>query len=303
MFLKEIALKHADEPMEAWDPLTQTFVPASFMARIDLTDRFLSNFNKPTRRRMLFADNNTVFPESRTFRHPGTKDVYLLGTTRQDALGGNPYLGLTILQLVTDVPGGSAGLTTFTRKVPMGPPSDPGWLVDTEYAKAYMDTEFLTSTDEVGTTDLRVERYNAYLPITVQPVEWDFATLHGVKYRVLDTFADSGFFALRIDHEEDYRSDFKLTVAGQRVRNKDTQEWEFTELTYNVTGVMESSNEVALWTKDSETLHTVYFETDHLPAPFPDLKASMWLELNGIRKVVKTVQTQSGKRQYKFRVQ
>lgn len=303
MFLKAIALEHANEPMEAWDPVTETFIPGSFMARIDLTDRFLSNFNKPTRRRMLFADNLTVFPESRTFRHPGTKDVYLLGTTRQDALGGNPYLGLTILQLVTDVPGGSAGLATLTRKVPTGPPSDPGWLVDTEYAKAYIDTEFLTSTDEVGTTDLRVERYNAYLPITVQPVEWDFVTLHNVKYRVLDTFADSGFFALRIDHEEDFRSNFKLGIAGQRVRNKTTQEWEFQEMVYNVTGVMESANDVALWTKESESVYTVYFENNHLPTPFDTVKKGMWLELDGVRKAVKSVQTQSGERQYQFRVQ
>lgn len=303
MFLKEIALKNADEPMEAWDPVTETWVPDSFKARIDLTDRFLSNFNKPTRRRMLFADNNVVFPESRTFRHPGTKDVYLLGTTRQDALHGNPYLGLTILQLVTDIPGGSAGLATFSRKVPIGPPSDPGWLVDTEYAKAYMDTEFLTSTDEVDTTDLRVERYNAYLPISVQPVEWDFVTLHNVKYRVLDTFADSGFFALRIDHEEDFRTDFKLGITGNRVRDRVTQEWSFQETVYNVTGVMERSNDVALWTKDSETMHTLYFEEDHLPAPFDSLKQGMWLELGGVRKVVKSVQTQAGKRQYQFRVQ
>lgn len=303
MFLKEIALKNADEPMEAWDPVTETWLPAAFKARIDLTDRFLSNFNKPTRRRMLFADNNVVFPESRTFRHPGTKDVYLLGTTRQDALHGSPYLGLTILQLVTDIPGGSAGLATFSRKVPIGPPSDPGWLVDTEYAKAYMDTEFLTSTDEVDTTDLRVERYNAYLPISVQPVEWDFVTLHNVKYRVLDTFVDSGFFALRIDYEDDVRIDFKLIVTGERVRDKATQEWSYQERVYNVTGVMERSNDVALWTKDSETPHTLYFEEDHLPAPFANVKEGMWLELDGVRKVVKSVQTQSGKRQYQMRVQ
>lgn len=302
MFLKEIALENADEPMEAWDPVTETWLPDAFRARIDLTDRFLSNFNKPTRRRMLFADNVTVFPESRTFRHPGTKDVYLLGTTRQDALHGNPYLGLTILQLVTDVPGGSAGLATFTRKVPIGPPSDPGWLVDTTYARAFMDTEFLTSTDEVATTDLRVERYNAYLPISIQPIEWDFVTLHNVKYRVLDTFADSGFFALRIDHEDDFRTDFKLGIAS-RMRNKLTQEWEVQDAVFNVTGVMETSNDVALWTKDSESVHTVFFENDHLPAPFDDVNKGMWLELNGVRKVVKSVQTQSGKRQYQFRVQ
>lgn len=300
MNLKRIALKHCNERMEAWDPVTETFIPDSFRARIDLTDRFLSNFNKPTRRRMLFADNEVVFPESRVFRHPGTKDVYLLGTTRQDARGGNPYLGLTILQLVTDEPGGTAGLATITRKVVQGPPDDPGWLVDTVFAKSYVDTEFLTSTDEVATTDLRIERYNAYLPLPIQPQEWDFMTLHGVKYRVLDTYADSGFFALRIDHEDDYRSNFVLRTSG-RVMNKVTHQYDITDRSYNVTGVMEKSTEVALWATDSETSKVVYFEKDHFPTGM-DLSKEMTLELGGVRRAIKSIETQPGERQYLMRL-
>lgn len=302
MFLKKIALKWANEPMEAWDPVTETWVPGAFMGRIDLTDRFLSNFNKPTRRRMLFADNDVVFPESRTFRHPGTHDVYLMGTTRKDALAGQPYLGLTILQLVTDLPGGSAGLATITRKVVQGPPDNPGWLVDTVFAKAYIDTEFLTSTDEVETTDLRIERYNAYLPLPVQPQEWDFIHLHGQAYRVLDTFADSGFFALRIDHEGDYRSNFVLHVGGKRVMDKATHQYTQGEASYNVTGVMEKESDVALWTTDSDKYLTVYFETEHLPFGIDITGKDVWLEMNGVKRQVKSVITQAGKRQYQLRV-
>lgn len=301
MNLKKIALRRCKEKMEAWDPTTETFIPNSFLARIDLTDRFLSNFNKPTRRRMLFADNEVVFPESRVCRHPGTKDVYLLGTTRQDARDGNPYLGLTILQLVTDEPGGTAGLATITRKVVQGPPSDPGWLVDTVFARSYVDTEFLTSTDEVATTDMRIERYNAYLPLPVQPQEWDFLTLHGVKHRVLDTFADSGFFALRIDHEEDYRTNFVLHM-NKRERNKVTQEYDVTERSYNVTGVMEKAVYVALWATDSETSNTVYFEKEHLPADLEWAPDTYQLELNGVRRTVKTMETQPGNRQVLMRL-
>jgi hypothetical protein len=302
MNLKKIALKHANEPMEAWDPATESWVPAAFLARIDLTDRFLSNFNKPTRRRMLFADNETVFPDSRTFRHPGTHDVYILGTTRQDALGGKSYLGLTICQLVTDLPGGSAGLATITRKVVHGPPDNPGWLVDTEFAKAWIDTEFLTSTDEVETTDLRIERYNAYLPLNVQPQEWDFITLHGTKYRVLDTFADSGFFALRIDHEEDFRTDFVLHVGGERVMDRVTRKYTNSETSYNVTGVTEKVSDVAIWTTDSDKYITVYFEREHLPFGLDITGKDVWLELKGVRRAVKSVQTQAGERQYLLRV-
>lgn len=302
MKLKKIAAKYITEQMEAWDEATETWVASSFVGRIDLTDRFLSNFNKPTRRRMLFTDNEVVFPPSLTFRHPGTKDVYLLGTKRTDARDGNPYVALTILQLVTDTPGGSSGLATITRRVVQGPPDNPGWLVDTQFAKCYIDTEFLTSTDEVATTDLRIERYNAYLPITVQPQEWDFIQLHGVSYRVLDTFADSGFFGLRIDHESDYRSNFVLHVGGERVMNEVTEEWEQSPASYNVTGVMEKSVDAALWASDTNSYLTVYFEREHLPFGIDIMGKDVWLELGGVRKAVKTVETQPGTRQYTLRV-
>lgn len=302
MFLKEVALNWTNEPMEAWDQETETWVPDSFVARIDLTDRFLSNFNKPTRRRMLFADNLVTFPESRTFRHPGTKEVYLLGTTRQDALAGNPYLGLTICQLVTETPGGTSGYATITRKVPMGPPENPGWLVQTEFAKCFVDTEFLTSNEETDTTDLRIERYTAYLPITVQPREWDFLQLHGVNYRILDTFADSGFFALRMDHEGDYRTDFVLHVAGKRVMDRTTNQYVNTSAQYNVTGTIEKASDVALWATDSEHYITINFDRDHLPFGLALTGQDMWLEFNGVKRAVKSAMTQSGERQYQVRV-
>ena len=302
MKLKKIAAKYITEHMEAWDMATETWKPCSFVGRIDLTDRFLSNFNKPTRRRMLFTDNDVVYPPSLTFRHPGTKDVYLLGTKRTDARDGNPYVSLTILQLVTDLPGGTSGLATITRRVVQGPPENPGWLVNTVFAKSYIDTEFLSSSDEEGTTDLRIERYNAYLPLCIQPKEWDFIQLHGVSYRVLDTFADSGFFGLRIDHESDYRSNFILHVAGKRTMNPQTNEWEQSPSQYNVTGVMEKSVDAALWATDTNSYRTVYFEREHLPFGIDISGKDVWLELNGVRKAVKTVETQPGTRQYTLRV-
>ncbi|MNX99902.1 hypothetical protein D3C86_1323750 [compost metagenome] len=246
---------------------------------------------------MLFADNLVTFPASRTFRHPGTQDVYILGVTRQDAQGGTPYVGLTICQLVTE--GGSAGLATITRKAPAGPSSDPGWLVDTVVAKAHMDMEFRTSATEPGTTDLKIENYYAYLPSTVECEPWDFVHLHGKAYRVVDTFADSGLAGLRIDHEADVRLDFVLHVEGQRQYNHTTHQYEQADASYNVTGVLESSNSFALWTSDSSTYMDAYFEAAHVPFAPPAGKC--WLEIGGVKRAVKTVTTQSGTRQYHLR--
>jgi hypothetical protein len=299
---QRVALRRVNEPMEAWDPLTESWLPAAFIARFDPTDRFLSNFNKPTRRRMLQAADDCVFPESRTFRHPGTQDVYLLGVTRKDSLGGNPYLGLTVCQLVTDVPGGSSGLATIYRREALGPPENPGWLVERVFAKAYMDMEFRTSANEPDATDLKIENYYAFLPLSVQPQEWDFIELHGVRYRVVDTFADSGFFGLRIDHENDFRTDFTLNVMHGRRLNPTTQQYEDGSDVYQVTGMLERAVDFPVWNKDSETYFDVYFEVDHLPnIDFSAVRNEMRLRVGSIDKTVVSISTQSGKRQYKFR--
>lgn len=299
---ERIALRRVNEPMEAWDPATETFVPDSFRARLDPTDRFLSNFNKPTRRRMLFAAEDCAFPESRTFRHPGTQDVYLLGVTRKDSLGGNPYLGLTVCQLVTDEPGGSSGLATIYRREALGPRSDPGWLVERVFARAYMDMEFRTSANEPDATDLKIENYYAFLPLSVQPQEWDFIELHGVRYRVVDTFADSGFFGLRIDHENDFRTDFVLEVTGKRVLDPATEQYIDSSRSYNVTGMLKNLNEFPTWNSDAESYHDVYFETENLPdIEFNPVKTKMWLHFGGVKKSVTSVSSQSGLRQYQFR--
>ena len=303
MHLKKIALKHVNEAIEVWDPETESWICGTLKARIDITDRFLSNFNRPTRMRMMQHDDQAVLPASQTIRHPGTHDVYITGTTRKDARRGQPYVALTLLRLVTEVPGGSAGLATVTRKAPAGPVSDPGWAVETEVAKTWIDLEFLSSSEERQATDLRIERYNAFAALSADIKDWDFIALAGVKHRVLDTFVDSGLYGLRLDQEEDTRRDFVLTVAGTRTMNRTTHEWDSTpELSFNVTGVIDHEMDVAMWASSTNEVITVHFDAAYLPAPMPILTGTeMWLTINGKRRVVKEMETQPGQRQWQLR--
>lgn len=301
MFLNRIAAKKVTEPMEAWDEETQSFLPAAFLGRIDLTDRFLSNFNKPLRRRMLYTRHGTQFPPSRTFRHPGTQQVYLLGQTRSDALDGRPYVDLTVCHLVTHEPNGSSGLATLYRKVPAGPAENPGWLVEQEVAKAFIDLEFRTSANEPETFEVKVENFFAFFPAHIRCEEWDFIELHGKRYRVVDTFADSGLSGLRIDEEPDHRLDFVLHVEGDKVYNRTTHTYEATGTAYNVTGVLTKYRDFALWATDSENYFEVVIEREHIGVrPVP---TSMSLEIEGRRRVIRQVSSQPGERQYILRCQ
>lgn len=300
MRLGKIAAFKIKESMEAWDPATGQFTPDAFLGRIDLTDRFLSNFNKPLRRRMMFTRHGTKMPDSLTIRHPGTRQVYLVGQTRPDATEGKPYLDLTVLQLVTDDPHGSSGLATLYRKQPMGPANDPGWLVETKLGQAFMDLEFRTSANEADTFEIKIENYYAFLPRNIELEPWDYIELHGKRYRVVDTFKDSGFTGLRVDLEPDVRINFYLHVEGSRVYDKSTHEWVATPpVTFNVTGALVKYHDFAAWTSESESYIDVSIESSHIG--FRPVPNTMSLEFSGHKRVIKQVTTQPGERQYRLR--
>lgn len=299
MFLSKIASRKINEPMEAWDELTEQFVPNAFLGRILLTDRFLSNFNKPLRRRMMFMLPEVALPESMTFRHPGTHDVYIAGQRRGDALKGNTYLDLVMCHLVTDTPNGSSGLATIYRKATQGPPDNPGWMVEQVLTKAFVDMEFRTSANEADMYDTKIENYYAYLPITKQLEAWDFIELHGQRYRVVDTFADSGMSGLRIDKEVDTRVDFLLHTEGARVYDKATHQYVITPGTFEVTGVIIKDHEFSTWMNETETYIDVSVEVGHIGfRPEPNTTR---LEYQGKSRAVTQVSTQPGERQYRLR--
>ena len=299
MHLSKIAAKRITEPMEAWDEVTETFLPDAFMGRIDLTDRFLSNFNKPLRRRMLYSEPSTVFPASKVFRHPGTKDVYILGQSRGDSQSGEHYLNLTVCQMVTDTPRGSSGLAKVTRKVALGPETDPGWLVEQTLGNTFVDLEFRTSAREPDMYETMVENYYAYIPDTWDLKPWDYLELHGVKYRVVDTFADSGLSGLRVDREPDNRIDFVLHTQGQRVYDPVNHKYVTTPSTFNVTGVMVKYHDFSNWRSDTEPYIDVSIEEDHIGVrPEPN---TMFLEYEGHKRTITQVSSQPGERQYRLR--
>lgn len=299
MHLSKIAAKRITEPLEAWDEVSETFVPEAFMGRVDLTDRFLSNFNKPLRRRMLFTTPGTQFPASRTFRHPGTQEVYLMGQSRGDAQSGDHYLDLTVCHLVTDVPNGSSGLATIYRKSPQGPAEDPGWLVEEQLGKAFIDLEFRTSASEPDTHEIQIENYYAFLPIHWNLKAWDFVELHGHRYRVVDTYSDSGMAGLRVDKQVDTRINFKLHTQGNRIYDPVNHKYVTAPTTFNVTGVMIKYHDFSNWRSDTEPYIDVSIEEEHIGVrPEPN---TMFLEFEGRKRTITQVSTQPGERQYRLR--
>lgn len=300
MHLNKIAQTRMGESFSAWVS-GDTFVENAFKGRVHLTDRFLSIYNRPTRKRQLFVRPGTKLPETYVMRHQSTGEVYILGNGRQDARddvdGGKAYSDMYILHLCTPTSGGSSGLAIQKRKVPKGPPENPGWLVEEVISETFIDMEFRTSSAEEGIYDTKTENFYAWTPITVEAFQHDVFELDGRSYRVVDTFTDAGMRGLRLDRERDNRVDFTITFTGPTVYNKDTYKMETTSGTHNVTGTVREKTDLALWRSESRTAPgiEVVIEEDHIGfIPKPNMKISY----QGKERIIKDVASSVGDRQF-----
>ena len=299
MHLNKIAQARMNERLSSWDG--EKFVRNAFRGRITLTDRFLSIYNRPTRKRQLFVRPGTKLPETYVMQHPSSGDIYMIGQGRMDARdnvdGGKAYVDMYMIHLCTPVAGGTSGLAVQTRKAPKGPPENPGWLVEEVVGETFIDMEFRTSSAEEGVYDTKTENFYAWTPITVEAEQQDFFTLNGINYRVVDTFTDGGLRGLRLDREPDNRVDFEITVDGPPVFNPVTYEMEASKETYEVTGTVRSKTELALWRTEVRTAPQIEVIIEERHIGFVP-KPNMVIKYQGLERTVRDVTTQAGERQY-----
>lgn len=299
MFLGSIAERWVNEPLDVYDEATETFVPAAFTGRISLTDRFLSNFNRPLRRRMLHYSPTSEIPASYTIRHPDTGDVYLIGQRREDTDKGIDYHAMAVCHMVTDEgPNSSAGLATLTRKAPQGPAEDPGWLVEQVVGRYYIDLEFRTSLNEADLHQQRMESFVMWIHKNADIETYDFVELHNRIYRVTDVYPDSGFQMARIDQEEDYRVDLVVKVGESKRYDEELMRYVTDPVSYNVTMLLDSDQNFGSWMSDSQDYMDLSVQEDHIgfrPEP------GMVIEYQGRERTIRHVHYYRGERQYKIR--
>lgn len=299
MFLEQQSYRWIGESVQAFDPATGAFTPLDFAVRVSVTDQFLSNFNRPLRRRMIHYPLDSAVPESLTIRVDNTGDVYLLGQAREDSDFTGAYHVMAVGHLVTDEgPGSSSGLATHHRYTVDGPADDPGWATQKQIGQTYMDLEFRSSLNEADITESRIESFVAFFPRTLEMEVHDTFSFKGKEYRVTDIYADSGFLMARVNEEPNYYVDLVIKAQGERDYDEEQLRWVTTNREYNVTAHLTSEHDYLTWASDADD--TLNLSVDERHIGFRP-KAGMEVVWEGRSRTVRHVYYYRGERQYKLR--
>ena len=234
MFLGNVANHYMQPVFELLNPVTREWT-GPLQGRLDATDRFLSNFNRPTRKRMLYVDFEEDLNEYDVVRHKMTGEVYLLGVERKDQQLGSPTVQLLICHLAT--PGKSAGLATIQRSTVLGTGDDLGWVKMVDDGSAYVDLELRTTNSEPGSAQVEIGRYYCFSEAQKDFFPGDRLELNGIPYVVDDAAFDSGFRMLRLTARDVHWVDTVFTWKGARVYNRDTGKFEDEKVERNVSGL------------------------------------------------------------------
>jgi hypothetical protein len=201
MNLRKVAATFETTQFETYDEALETWDFCPLVGKVMPIDRFLSNFNRPTKRRLLGISPDAEIPDSRTIRVPSTGEIYFIGELRTDAQQGAAYDQVGVLHR-------SVATAVINRKAPVGPSNDPGWLVSAEIGKHYGDTE-LRATAEIEENRQEFEGdYFVMFPPQASLERWDEVVFQGDNYMIQTSYPDSGFRFARAVRRSDPRTDF-----------------------------------------------------------------------------------------------
>jgi hypothetical protein len=322
MFLDAIASRNIKETYRGLNTDTGLFDGQKLVARMAPTDRFLSIYNRPTRMRQVFTKPNTKLPASLVVQHSTTKDIYILGTQRQDTKfnvnNGKPYVEITMAHLVTPNGQGTSGLFKVYRKLlpdlskyddfddmksvdyagrdiyQDGNGKVFGWLEDTKVMDAYGDVEFRTTKAEAGTFDHREGDYYGWFAINARLQDFDKLVLDGRTYFVAMEYSDLGFTGVTLSHRLERYQDFKF-ITTERTYNSATHEYDTTAVEKEVSGIITDDTEKVAWATGAVSNIQIAINTDHIGfTP----KIGEYVKYQGRERKIKSVYLQAAQVQW-----
>lgn len=199
-----------------------------FKGQIKLADTFVSIWNRPTRKRMLYCSPGST-PTGSVIRLSNTGEIFLVGTGQGDTHANTHYRQVYGLHR-------TAGTAQHNRKTPTVTLGVKGWAVDALIQNTFADVE-LRSVNEGQKTELtNYGHYFMFLPSDSTVQRHDTIVLNGSTYFVLETYPDSGYKGCRVTISPDERIDFVYVSKGAQSYNTATQTVSSIDTSYHVTG-------------------------------------------------------------------
>lgn len=271
-----LAAAHFDRTViDVYDDGNSRWLNAEIKGQFKLADDFISIFNRPTRRRMLFLAPDQ-YEKIKTFsliREATTGFLYLFGEPQHD-IAEIAYRTTLPLHKV-------ANQTTVTRWATIGPSNDPGILVDSVLTPVYADTELRTLNQEGDTDQSIYNKKFMWLPRTANVIKGDILVFDNVTYKVLSTYFDTGLLSARITTEPDSRETFTYRQrAGDPTFNNGTgvytENYDNFQISAELETLEEESDDGEI---TSDTLYTILIE--YLAIGFtPNIGDAMILDAN-----------------------
>lgn len=202
MELGDVA-KHFDKTnIDVYNELISEWENDLILGQFKLADDFISIFNRPTRRRMLFLhpDAYEKISQFSLIREAKTGFLYIFGEPQYDLADSAYRVTLPLHKVVSQ--------TTITRRATTGPSNDPGILGDTVLPASYCDIELRTLSNEGDTDQSIYEKHFIWLQKTVDLIKGDILVFLGETYKVLSVYKDTGFTGARITNEPDSRETY-----------------------------------------------------------------------------------------------
>jgi hypothetical protein len=213
---------------EEWSFALSAFRNLGFLGQLKKADNFVSIWNRPTRKRMIYSqvDRNLT---SGVVRLPSTGEIFLVGSSQDDTHLNKGYRRVYNAHE-------AHGPATVLRKVPaVKALGELGFATTITIEATFADYE-LRSTDRILDTKLLgYGEYFLFLPSSSGVADLDTVTLGGKIFYVYEVYKDSGLVTCRATAKPDDRRDVLYIEVGPKVYDPLTQTVSSTERVYETT--------------------------------------------------------------------
>lgn len=214
---------------DTFNSATGVWTDNRFKGQVKVSDKFISMWNRATRKRMLYVSADTEALVSPVIRVNTIEDIYMVGTFQRDVHADTHYRSVANIQHVM-------GTAQVYRRSPVGPSNDPGWAVTSLVYNSYADYELRSATENADDNILNYGSFFLFMPSDIVLEREDTVVVGDKTFYVFETYKDAGLSCARTTVEPDDRLDFVYQRVTGQTYDPNTQTNVATTQSFNVTG-------------------------------------------------------------------